>query len=58
MIFLSVRGAKIVGAITIGNNVTIGANAFVNKSIQDDVVVGGIPTKILRHKLTGEKVVG
>ena len=58
MIFLSVRGAKIVGAITIGNNVTIGANAFVNKSIQDDVVVGGIPAKVLRYKLVGEKVIG
>jgi len=43
-------GAKIVGNITIGNNVTIGANAVVVKSIPDNVVVGGVPAKILRTK--------
>jgi len=43
-------GAKIFGPITIGNNVTIGANAVVNKSVIDDVVVGGVPAKIIRYK--------
>lgn len=43
-------GAKIVGDITIGNNVTIGANAVVVKSVPDNVVVGGIPAKIIRTK--------
>lgn len=43
-------GAKIVGDITIGNNVTIGANAVVNKSFPDNVVIGGVPAKIIRHK--------
>jgi len=40
-------GAKIFGAITLGNNVIIGANAVVNKSFPDNVVIGGVPAKIL-----------
>ncbi len=43
-------GAKIFGAITIGNNVTIGANAVVNKNVPDNVVVGGVPARVLRYK--------
>ncbi len=43
-------GAKIFGPITIGSNVTIGANAVVNKSVPDNVVVAGIPAKIIRQK--------
>ena len=43
-------GAKIVGDITIGNNVTIGANAVVNKSFPDNVVIGGVPARIIRYK--------
>ena len=41
-------GAKIIGDITIGNNVAIGANAVVVKSCtQDNVTLGGIPAKII-----------
>ena len=36
--------------ITIGNNVTIGANAVVTKPIPDNAIVAGVPTKILRTK--------
>jgi serine O-acetyltransferase len=43
-------GAKLFGAITIGNNVTIGANSVVNKSFPDNVVIAGIPAKIIRYK--------
>lgn len=43
-------GAKILGAITIGNNVIIGANAVVISSVPDNVIVGGIPAKILRER--------
>lgn len=50
-------GAKIVGEITIGDNVTIGANAVVNKSFPDSVVVGGVPAKILRYKNESEKLI-
>jgi serine O-acetyltransferase len=41
-------GAKVLGNITIGNHVIIGANAVVNKSLPDYVVAGGIPAQIIR----------
>lgn len=42
-------GAKVLGAITIGNNVVIGANAVVCKDVPDNCVVGGVPAKIIKH---------
>jgi serine O-acetyltransferase len=47
-------GAKIIGAVTIGNNVTIGANAVVVKDIPSNVTAGGVPAKILRFKTPPE----
>jgi len=41
-------GAVVVGDITIGDNVTIGANAVVNKSVPENCVVVGIPARIVR----------
>lgn len=38
-------GARIFGPITIGDNVKIGANAVVNKSFGNDIVLVGIPAK-------------
>ena len=43
-------GAKIIGGVTIGNNVAIGANAVVVKDIPDNVTVGGVPAKIISEK--------
>jgi serine O-acetyltransferase len=43
-------GAKIIGPIKIGHNVTIGANSVVTKDIPDDVVIAGNPAKIISHK--------
>lgn len=40
-------GAKIVGAVHIGNNVAIGANAVVTKDLPDNVSVAGVPAKVL-----------
>jgi len=40
-------GAKIIGAITIGNNVAIGANCVVTKNIPDNSVVIGVPGHII-----------
>ncbi|GAA3319001.1 hypothetical protein GCM10020331_024100 [Ectobacillus funiculus] len=40
-------GAKIFGGITIGNNVSIGANSVVTKDVPDNVTVVGIPAKII-----------
>ena len=41
-------GAKILGTVHIGNNVTVGANAVVTKDIPDNCVVAGVPAKIIR----------
>lgn len=43
-------GAVVVGPIHIGDNVSIGANSYVDKDIPDNVVVAGIPAKILRRR--------
>lgn len=40
-------GAKVIGKVTLGNNVIVAANAVVTKDIPDNAVVGGIPAKIL-----------
>ncbi len=40
-------GAKIVGAITVGDNCRIGANAVVNKNIPDNCTVVGVPGRIV-----------
>jgi len=43
-------GSIIVGDITIGNNVTIGANAVVYSSFPDDVTVLGNPARVIKKK--------
>jgi serine O-acetyltransferase len=43
-------GAKVMGGIEIGDNVVIGANAVVTKSVPPNVIVGGIPARVLRTK--------
>lgn len=43
-------GTTILGPITIGNNVTIGAGSLVVKDVPDNCVVGGNPAKILKYK--------
>jgi serine O-acetyltransferase len=40
-------GAKIIGGVTIGSRVKIGANAVVTKSLPDDVTAVGIPARIV-----------
>ena len=40
-------GAKIIGGVTIGRNVKIGANAVVTKSLPDNVTAVGIPARIV-----------
>ena len=42
-------GAKVLGEICIGNNVIVGANAVVLKSVENNVVVVGVPAKIVRR---------
>lgn len=43
-------GAKIIGSIKIGNNVTIAPNAVVVSDVPDNFVVGGIPAQKIRSK--------
>jgi serine O-acetyltransferase len=43
-------GAKVVGAVTIGNNVAIGANCVVTKDIPDNSVVVGIPGRVISQE--------
>jgi len=42
-------GAKVLGAITIGKNTRIGANAVVVKDVEPDMVVVGIPGKPIQR---------
>ena len=35
--------------VTIGNNVVIAAGAVVTRDVPDDVVVAGVPAKVIRH---------
>ena len=44
-------GAKAFGKIKIGNNVFVAPNAVVTKDIPDNVIVGGIPAKIIKEKM-------
>lgn len=43
-------GAKVLGNIMVGDNVKIGANAVVVKSVPSDVTVVGVPARIVRRK--------
>lgn len=47
-------GSFVVGGITIGNNVTVGANSFVNKDVPDNAIVAGSPARIIRMKEESE----
>ena len=42
-------GAKILGGITVGDNSIIGANAVVIHSVPPNVVVAGVPAKIVKQ---------
>lgn len=43
-------GAKIIGRITLGNNIMVGCNAVVTKNFSDNVTLGGIPAKIINYE--------
>lgn len=50
-------GAKIIGAITIGEHALIGANAVVVKDVPAYAVVAGIPAKIIGSTAEESKIV-
>ncbi|MCR5324872.1 MAG: serine acetyltransferase [Lachnospiraceae bacterium] len=43
-------GTVIIGNISIGDNVIIGANSLINKDIENDVVVAGNPARIIKRR--------
>lgn len=43
-------GAKVLGDITIGDHVVIGANSVVIHSVESGMVVAGVPAKVIRKK--------
>ena len=42
-------GAKIVGAVTIGNNAAIGANCVVTRDVPENAVVVGVPGRVISY---------
>jgi serine O-acetyltransferase len=48
-------GAKILGPIILGNNVRVGSNSVVVRSIDDNETVVGIPGRIVRQKTEDEE---
>jgi len=46
-------GAKVLGRVTVGHRVVIGANAVVVHDVPDDAVVGGVPARVIGRAQTG-----
>lgn len=44
-------GAKILGPITLGNNVKVGSNAVVVKSVEDNQTIIGVPGRVLKKTI-------
>jgi serine O-acetyltransferase len=51
--FYAGAGAKILGRITIGNRISVGANSVVIRSLPDGVSALGVPAKIIFHRPEG-----
>jgi len=47
--------ATICPGITLGNNVVVGAGAVVTKDFPDNVVIGGVPAKIIKYVVESDK---
>ncbi|MBK9320735.1 MAG: acyltransferase [Bacteroidetes bacterium] len=43
------NGVVLLAGVTLGSNVVVGANAVVTKSFPSDVVIAGVPAKIIRN---------
>jgi maltose O-acetyltransferase len=41
--------------VTLGDNVVVGAGAVVTKSFPDNVVIAGVPAKIIRYLNEADK---
>jgi serine O-acetyltransferase len=49
-------GCCVLGDITVGNNVVVGANAVVTKDIPDNAIVVGNPGKVISYKGAGNSI--
>jgi serine O-acetyltransferase len=47
-------GAKVLGTVTVGNRVRIGANAVVTRDLPDDCIAAGVPARVTQ--LNGQPV--
>jgi serine O-acetyltransferase len=45
-------GAKVLGDITLGNNVVVAANALVDRSVPDNCTVVGVPARVISREGT------
>jgi serine O-acetyltransferase len=43
-------GAKIIGGITLGDNVQVGAGAVVTKSFPENAIIAGVPARLIRFR--------
>lgn len=43
-------GCKIIGGVTIGDNVIVAPNAVVIKDVPNNAIIGGVPSKILKFR--------
>lgn len=49
-------GACVIGPVIIGDNVAIGANAVVTNDVQSNVVVAGVPAKVINKVLVAHSL--
>lgn len=42
-------GVRIIGAVRVGNNVILGANAVVTRDVPDNCICAGVPARVLRE---------
>ena len=50
-------GCKVIGGISLGNDVAVGANSVVVESVPDSGVAVGVPAKVISYKGSSDYVV-
>lgn len=43
------KGVSVMPGVTLGDNVTVGANSVVTKSFPSNVVIAGVPAKVIKY---------